>query len=207
MLKDREIPSLIKDGTKTSFTLVVSSRAKKDALKKHSCTQQVAFGPTMTPVVTFSVTLHLLISLSIVQSASWFGAHFECTGRNRCYDDQIHCYDDQNCIVHCSGDNSCQYSVIHCPVNGHCTVTCSGGLDACKDVVFLAKHSLSLSIACDAAEDEACDEMVVYCPDNGAGGPAACQIGGVSANNVKTKMEVQIHLSIIIHIHISSLRN
>jgi len=128
--------------------------------------------------------------LSAADATSWFGAHFECVGRNRCYDDQLHCRDGEHCVVHCSGDNACQYSVVHCPVGAHCTVTCSGGLDSCKDAVFLAKHSTSLSIACDAAEDEACDEMVVYCPDNGSGGPAACQLGGVSAQNVVGGMDI-----------------
>eukprot|EP01083_Nonionella_stella_P220625 789162_1 len=132
----------------------------------------------------------LLIYSSLVQSDSWYGSHFLCHGRNTCYDDQIHCDANTPCVVDCHGPNACQYAVIHCPTDSTCDVTCGGGIDACKDVVFLAKRSTSLTITCDRSHEEAFDRTLIYCPDNGPGGPISCHISGVSEVNVATKMEI-----------------
>ena len=140
----------------------------------------------------------LLIITRIAHSTSRFGSNFACEGRNQCYDDQIHCEDGTDCIVHCSGANACQYTMIHCPNGAVCNVICDGGIDACKDAVFLAQDSAALSVSCDRSQEEACDETVIYCPNNGRGGIVSCQISGVSSVNVKRKMEVQAYIVPII---------
>eukprot|EP01084_Bolivina_argentea_P091155 164128_1 len=134
--------------------------------------------------------LTLVSSFQIIQSSVWYGSRFECHGRNKCYDDQIHCDDNRHCIIECSGPNACQYTVIHCPINAQCDVTCNNGIDACKDVIFLAERSSSLSISCDRSQAEACDETIIYCPNNGRSGPASCQISGINQINVKKKIEI-----------------
>ena len=128
--------------------------------------------------------------LSTVKGDAWYGSHFFCVGRNRCYDDQIHCDDDNECIIECNGPNACQHSVITCPNNASCNITCSDGIDACKDVVIFAKHSTSLSINCDPDQDEACDEQVIYCPDNDNSLEKTTKISGISFINVKKKIEI-----------------